>query len=177
MFISIDEFERISDIFAISAYFLFTGINAYRMFVHGRGHLQDVTAWLLVWWTILVFDKFIAYFFDHNTIDGAHAQTIYKCLANMVDMTCAVGCVMVAYTLSYVRRVTFLTVLTHASPYILCIISYLLTYDKLWMWVAFFWTIIYGLFYFFFFMSKFKAYTKRMKAAYSNDTSRNLDWL
>lgn len=173
MLVSYAEIERMTDLFTLGAYFLFMLMGACRFFKHSRNHLHRVTAWVLVWWTFLVFDGYIGYLFPF----GSEASVRYDRFANVLDMTVVVGVVMIGYALTYARKVSWGFMIFQSIPYCIFLAAVVFTDEPAWEMIAFVWTILYSTFYFVFFGLQLRSYIARVHAVYSNDTARNLYWL
>lgn len=173
MFVAYNEIEKMTDLFALGAYFLFMVFGSSMLFKHSRHHMHRVSAWVLVWWAFLVFDGYLGYLFPY----GSKLSIDYDRFAMVLDMTAVVGVVMIGYALTYTRKVTFGLLALHSMPYIIFLCAVLFTGSDQWAQVAFVWTIFYSCFFFLFFKLQVRGYDKRVHAVYSDDSSRDLRWL
>lgn len=173
MLVSYPEIEKMTDLFTLGAYFLFMVYGSSMLFTHSRYHMHRVSGWVLAWWAFLVFDGYIGYLFPY----GSEISEQYDRIANVLDMTVVVGVVMIGYALTYTRKVSLALLSLHSIPYVIFLSAVIFTQSDNWMMVAFVWTIIYSIAYFAFFMLQVRSYMTRVHAVYSDDTSRNLNWL
>jgi len=177
MLVSYWELEKMTDLFALGGYFIFMVFGSYLSFKQSRHQVHRVTAWVLVWWSVLVFDGYIGYLFDITTPEGKLASEQYDRFANVLDMTASVCCVMIGYALTYARKVSVGLMALHSIPYVVFLCAVLFTQSDLWMMIALVWTIVYSLAFLAYFALQVRAYIARLHAVYSDDSARNLNWL